>query len=396
MSLFVFDRLIDASEFCNFKKERESLLRQLNNNQCVKLFAPRNFGKTSLLKNIISTEWQDVNADKRIAIYVEFYSVKSHEDISLKLSIAFNQALSSKKTLGQKLNQIVQNLKFVRPTWKPPTDENSFGEFSLQSNSGAKYIPFEQLFAQIQNLQIAGTFEFLIIFDEFQEIAHIAKAEAQLRECLQKLSPDIPIVICGSKEHLLQKIFHEPKRPFHNWGSTLELKPILTSEYTEYINGKLSLVNLKINEEASALLQQKLNFIPEQINRVCEFAASQFSGKNFREIKPIDIAPLLKKFISDSESVYSRHFAQLSASERAVILAIANAGKIEKTNSKQFLKFIPSLTAASVNRIIIRLLDGSILQRVAIDNKLHIQLEDPLFALYIQESGLLLSLINND
>ena len=191
MSLFVYDRLIDATEFCNFVAEREKLLEYLRNGNCVKLFAPRNFGKTSLIKNIVGEDWVREDENRRTIVYIELYSVASLEDLSLKATQAFNKALSAKKSVGMRLPQIARALKSVKATWQPPTEGslNPFGEFSIRTDTGQSVVPFEEVFEQINRIQESGTFEFAIILDEFQEIAHISKAEALMRDALEKLAP---------------------------------------------------------------------------------------------------------------------------------------------------------------------------------------------------------------
>lgn len=151
-------------------------------------------------------------------------------------------------------------------------------------------------------------------------------------------------------------------------------------------------MQLKISNDASVLLKQKLNYIPEEINRVCDFAVKYFACNKFREIKSNEIDLLLKTFISESESVYSIPVAHLSSIKIAVILAIVFVGEIDKTNSKEFLNLIPTVTAASVNRIILRLLDSGTLQRFISNAKIYIRMEDPLFVLYIGQSGMLLAI----
>jgi hypothetical protein len=399
MTLFVYDRLIDASEFCNFKRERQSLLEAFQNGGCVKLFAPRNFGKTSLVKNIVSKEWVEENESKRVFVYVELYSVVSLEDISVKVTQAFNKAISSKKSLSKRLGALAKSMAKLRPTWQPPTGEgsNPFGEFSIRTEDGHGVVPFPEILETANRLQLAGTFEFAFAFDEFQEVAHVQKAEALLRDALQNLSPKIPIVICGSKQHLLQRIFEQPKRPFHKWGNTVELRKIPVTEYTEFLNSKFNQVGLNISDSASDLLQQRLNFVPEQINRVCDFMAQKlkhcgWNANGLIIIEEIAIEKALKDFVEESASLYSNQFAALEITERKVVIAIASMGIVQQVNSKDFLRLIPNLTAASVSRIVTRLLDSGTIQEIQIDRKRHIRLEDPLLAIYIKESGLMLGL----
>lgn len=81
----------------------------------------------------------------------------------------------------------------------------------------------------------AGKFSFLLILDEFQEISNIRQAEAKLRAGLQELGPENPVIILGSKQHMLDKIFNKSKVPFHAWGTTIKLRNIPHEEYFLYM-----------------------------------------------------------------------------------------------------------------------------------------------------------------
>ena len=62
--------------------------------------------------------------------------------------------------------------------------------------------------------------ESLIVLDEFQDVAFIEEAPAQLRTCLEALG-DVPILFLGSKRHLLADLFAGPEAPLSAWGTDL-------------------------------------------------------------------------------------------------------------------------------------------------------------------------------
>jgi AAA+ ATPase superfamily predicted ATPase len=130
-SLFEYDRLINEDQFCNFKQEQLQLLKFINSGNCVKIYGHRNFGKTSLIKNIIGKKWQAANKTKRTVVYIDLYSVSSLEDISLEFTKAFQKAINSKKTLFDKGLDWLKMLKRVRPAWTISPDSDSLGNFVL-------------------------------------------------------------------------------------------------------------------------------------------------------------------------------------------------------------------------------------------------------------------------
>ncbi len=69
------------------------------------------------------------------------------------------------------------------------------------------------------DLIYASNIPIFLVLDEFQDIALIDEAEALFRNGLEHIHSQIPVVISGSKQHLLNHIFARPKAPFFNWGS---------------------------------------------------------------------------------------------------------------------------------------------------------------------------------
>ncbi len=53
MKRFIYDQLVTAENICNLTRERTAIGRHFVCRERVVVYAPRNFGKTSLLKNVV-------------------------------------------------------------------------------------------------------------------------------------------------------------------------------------------------------------------------------------------------------------------------------------------------------------------------------------------------------
>ena len=373
---FEYDRLIKEEDFCNFSSEKEKLFDHICAGDCVKIFGPRNFGKTSLVKNIVADKWVKADANHRAIIYADFYSVLSLHDISLELTKAFNHALAGKKSLFDKGLDWIKTLKQLRPVWSPSLDGDGVGEFSIKTESNSSVIDFELIFQNVNELQRAGKMNFLIILDEFQEISKIKAAEARLRNALQCFTINIPVVILGSKQHLLNQIFNRPKSPFYSWGITMEIEAIPYQQYCSYMNQRFVLAQKKIGPEISHYLQDKMNRIPESINRLCDIIAREL------ETSVIDIPAIncaIKILIDQSRSLYEIQFASLNINQRKVVIALAQVGKITSITGVVFLQKTNGVSKSGVAEIVKKLLDESVISRVQGEYCL----TDPLFREYV-------------
>ncbi|MBF0367552.1 MAG: ATP-binding protein [Oligoflexia bacterium] len=346
----------------------------------MKIYGPRNFGKTSLVKNILAPKWESENRDNRIILYADFYSVESLENISIELTKGFNKAISAKKNLFDKGMNWVKSLKNIRPVWQPSTTGDGIGDFSIRTEHNNEIVDFEILFENINNLSCNKKnkkkgLEFLIILDEFQEIAKIKRAEAKLRNALQNLASNIPVIILGSKQHLLSQVFDRPKAPFYSWGYTIELHPIDYEQYNNYLNERFTQINQSIDLETSTYLQNKLNRIPEAINRFCDFIARDSLIANIsKEIVDLKI----QEFIDKSRSLYENNYTQFNKNPRKVLLALAKARVVSAVTGQKFLKEVPSVSKTGVSDIVKTLLDDSVISRdISSDGEFLYRISDP-------------------
>ena len=387
-ALFLYDRLIEAKDICNFVAEIDRLNDHLERGRCVRLYGRRNFGKTSIVKNVAAKRWEARDPSRRVVVYVDFFSIGNLDDISFELTKAFNSAISRKRNLFERGLDWMRALKRVRPTWQPPTAEGGFGEFSIRTESGRSVVDFQDVITNIGNLTREGDLRFLIIFDEFQQIAAIPKADAKLRESLQTLDNETPVVVLGSKQHMLAEIFDRNKAPFASWGTTIELKEIPYDAYHDYIATRLRTVGKSIDIEASRHLQNLMDRIPESINRLCDFLADL---PEVTRIDNVNIDNGLTILLDQTLSIYSQRYVKFTARQRLVLCALARRHYTSSVLAADFVNEVQQLSKSGIEKIVARMLDDSVVERIAgPDGELAYVISDPLFRIYIHRYKILL------
>lgn len=377
---FEYDRVIGEKDFCNFSKEKEDLLSYVEAKDCVKIYGLRNFGKTSLVKEIVAKKWEAKDFNNRIIIYIDLFSVLSLEDISAEFTESFNKAFIKNKSIIKRIINFTSKLKSIRPVWSPSSDSNEIGSFSFTTESQKSIIPFTDILKNIEHLAKHEKFDFLLILDEFQEIVNIPKAEAKLRGAFQFLESKVPIIILGSKYHLLKKIFNAPKAPFSNWGMSIELGPIPMDEYYIYMKERFKNAGKTISLESSEYIQQQMFREPEAINRMCEYIAKD---KMISSISNEIIRNKMLSFVESGRSKYSEAFADLKKNERLLLLGIVCESDVYQITSSSFLKKT-GLSKSSVSNIIEKLLNQSIVYRLEKNGKYIYKIADPFFELYLK------------
>ena len=381
-SYFTYDRLLDEQEVCNFKDEIGRLSAHVRAGRAVRLYGKRNFGKTSIVKNVVARRWEKEAPERRVVFFVDLYAARTLDDISIEFTKAFNIALSGKRRTWEKGLEWLKVLRQVRPTWTPAIDGKNFGEFSLKTEAGASLVNFQNVIANIGELAKASSFEFLIVLDEFQEICQIPQAAPKLRSSLESLGQGVPIVILGSAQHLLAKIFQTPRAPFYNWGTSVEFSYIPYSEYHQYITDRWRLAGKNATEEVTQALQDLVDRIPENVNRFADYIATQ---PGTVEVSKASLESYLDGYLSQTMSIYSHRFAGFSSSQRRVLRVLASQHLAKGVLGSKFITAVGEVSKTGISRIIKQFLDDGVIYRefYGDDQVPAYCLADPLFRHYI-------------
>jgi len=387
-SFFTYDRLLEAPDICNFTEEAKRLAEHVKAGRAVRIYGRRNFGKTSIIKNIVARQWEQEAPERRVVFFVDLYSVQSLADLSFEFTKAFNMALSTKRKAWEKGLDWLKVLSRVRPTWTPPVDASDFGSFSIKTEAGASLVDFQTVLANIAALQQAGSFEFLIVLDEFQEIGLIPQAAAKLRTSLEALGRGLPIVVLGSAQHLLEKIFQTPRAPFYHWGTSVEFGYIPYHEYHEYIAERWRRAGKSTTAQATRALQDSVDRIPESINRLADFIASQ--PGDF-EVLATSLPAYLGAYLDQSLSIYAHRFAGFSVSQRRVLRALAREHRAVKVLGAEFVAAVGKVSKTGIDRILKQFLNDGVVYRdfLGKEQTPAYILADPLFRHYLVRYQLL-------
>ena len=179
--------------------------------------------------------------------------------------------------------------------------------------------------------RIAEEVDSLIVLDEFQDVALVPEAPAQLRACLEALGA-VPVLLLGSKRHLLTDLFAAPGAPLSEWGTELEFKSIPYDEYHAYLE-RFSPRRLTISPEVAARLQDDMQRVPEAINRL---GAQLLESHADAAIDYPKVQAALVKLLENREGRYASYLAAFSGTDENVLTEIARRGRVEHPQSKSF------------------------------------------------------------
>lgn len=356
--VFFFHTILPREEICNYTKVQSDLLTSMLNGERRVLFGRRNIGKTSLVQNAIVPDFCAKLKNNTFVLFVDFYGVKSLEHIRDRVVEAFQRAFSATFPKRALFAAATTYLKGLRPVVSadPMTGEAGISIESVHSNTA---VTLEQIFEKISEL--SKSHSCLLVFDEFQDIHFIPQAEAKLRRLFENLPPRMPILVFGSKQHLLSEIFAKPRAPFASWGLPYEIPKISKEDYHAYINMRFKSQRLKIELAATEYLLIRLQNVPEAINIVCD-EITRLRPEKMKTIANDDIEIAIEQVTRNSASLFRTLVATLSIGEEDVLRGIAKMQPVASVRSKDFLSK-SKLSSTGASKALKRLLDaGHVLQ----------------------------------
>ncbi len=372
MKEFIFDRLVDRDNICDLEKEKEQIQRLIDDKKNIIVYAQRNFGKTSLVKNVIIEDFRRKHK-KNFVFFADLMSVKDMDSICLRLKSALENSVQESlpaKSIFDNIKGFFKNLRPVAYVDNMTQDV----KFSLEStNAHTKNIQIADIFESIA--QIGEEYPSLIVIDEFQDVALIDEAESLFRNSFQQIT-NIPIIILGSKKHLLKDIFALPRSPLANFGQDVVINPIDYEKYHEYILERFASKKLTMNKENSTYLQDLMQRQPEAINILCY---EIFHNNNDLEVDKTVINKAIQSILEQRNKRFEVLISSLSIAKEKILIAIAKNDNFEKLQTKEFTSLV-DLTPRSVKSNVSDLMNQGLVD--VEDNKYYVC--DPLLKMYLK------------
>ena len=354
---FVFDGLVDEANLLNQKQAISDIFSYIKDKKKIVLYGSRNRAKTSIIRNIIFPKWKKQNP-KGLAIYIELMHVKDLADISERFTKSFNQSYGELAKIKTFLDTTIKLFKGLRPSYE--LGENGKMEFSIKSSDGKNIVDIEELLDRIHDLSEKGV-PCLLCFDEFQDIAFVKKAEAILRRKFEDIGSKIPIIVLGSKQHVLTEVFEKPKAPFYKWGVKIEISNIPYEEYYPYLKERFIGELVNTSDEVLKYLQDALFRSPEEIHRIGYEANRKCSSMPLTEGI---IDGLIDQYIEGNGTVFESRVDHITSQQLSFLkqIVFSRDRKVSGIYSQDFLHKV-GVSSPGMQKIVKRLLDRGFIDR---------------------------------
>jgi AAA+ ATPase superfamily predicted ATPase len=244
---FKYGVVVSGNDFANREKELKELAGKLRENVRIFLVAPRRYGKTSLIENVL----ERVRKRGLLTAYVDLYWATSSREF---LEYYVSSLLRGSKSSTRRVLSIVKDfLPRLRP--RLSFDQEGKVELTFDISKQPPLQAEQEVFNLPEQIAKAQGKRFVVVLDEFQEILKLdgEELERQIRAAIQHHS-NVSYLFAGSKSHMLIDMVSDRTRPFYQMGTLMTLDKIPEEEFRSFIESKF--------------IQSGKNISPSALNRI--------------------------------------------------------------------------------------------------------------------------------
>src|SRR3954470_15134712 len=265
---FRFGALALDEAFTDREREVAELSADMRNGQDVVVFAPRRYGKSSLIWRVA----QELVSSTVLVAQVDLMTTPTRAKLAEKLAKTIHDDIASPLFRAKERLRVFQGLR-ITPTVTVDPDDGTLG-FSFTPGFAR-----EDLDATIERLlelpgRLAGERDrrVALILDEFQEIADIDPGLPKLMRAVFQQQAEVAHVSLGSRRHMMRRIFSDANEPFWRSAKQMELGVITPEHFRGYIRRQFERTGRVITADGVRAIIGATGGHPYATQELCYFA----------------------------------------------------------------------------------------------------------------------------
>jgi hypothetical protein len=315
---FLFGTLAFDESFADRRREIAELASDIRNGQDVVVFAPRRYGKSSL----ISAAAQQLAKKKVLVADVDLMTTPNKERFAAALASSIYEHIAAPlERVWAKAAAPFRRLR-VQPamTLDPETGAVAFS-FAAAREPADVDATIEGLLRLPAELEGARGRRIALVFDEFQEIVDIDPHLPKLMRAIFQRQPEICHVYLGSKRHVMERIFNDVNEPFWRSAKAIELGRIPVEEFSAFIGERFQATGRQAEPETIARVLGLTEGHPHATQEISYFLWEQTPVGTSASPERLDAA--LGAVLRAEHSHFSLLWEEAARAQRLVLQALA-------------------------------------------------------------------------
>jgi uncharacterized protein len=343
--------------------DRESELRALEadilNGQNVVIFAPRRYGKSSLVWRAA----QRLTAKKVLVAQIDLMTVATKEQFAAKLAQAIYEEIASPLYRArERAAGVFRGLRITPTMTLDPID----GSLSFSFTAG--YAPedvdatLERLLQLPAELAAERKRRTCLVFDEFQEVLELGPGLPALMRSVFQEQPEVAHVYLGSKRAMMARLFNDENEPFWRSAKHMELGVIAPDDFAPFVRDRFESTGRRIDAVALDGVLATTRGHPYATQELCYHLWEETPAKRTARRQQLDAA--VDRVLRSENAHFTLIWDRASRVQRATLQALA-AEPLVAATSRDFRRRHALPGGSSVQRALDALVAEELVVREA-------------------------------
>jgi uncharacterized protein len=316
---FVYGEVVPSEAFVDREVELARLVTDLDECQKVFLISPRRYGKSSLIRQALTS------LTRRGALPVDI-TVSSYSSY-LSFLEGYARALATVETRWERArNWLMSVISSTRPEVRYEPDESGPGRltvaFPLVHSERDLNRVANDVFALPGRLASDRKRNVVVALDEFQAIDGFngGSVEHALRAAVQQ-QRNVGYVFAGSEPSLMEKMIG-PKRPFYKAGPVMRLDKIPLDVFAAFIESRFTKTGIRAEAGLGAAIVELAGNLPYDVQRLAHETWDDIKGTGGRRASLEHLHATLARLLSEQETIFEALWQRFTLAQRGALRAV--------------------------------------------------------------------------
>lgn len=316
---FTFGALALDKSFTNREPEIRELVRDMENGQDVLVYAPRRYGKSSL---VLRAGQRAIRKGVLVG-YCDLMRTPTKERFAAALAKTIYSDLET--AAGQafeRATRLFRGLRIVPTVEVDPIDGSLRFVFHAGRQRAAIDDTIEALLMLPGQIAAERKRRAVLVFDEFQEILTLDRHFPNLMRSVFQEQPEVGHVYLGSKRHVLERIFDDENEPFWRSSKRIEIGTIEAGAFARFLRKRFEETEKGVDDEALSRVLEATGGHPYGTQELAYFLWELVPTGHFARIGDVEAA--LAQALRSEHNHFAKLWDDAPHAQRLVMLALAD------------------------------------------------------------------------
>jgi hypothetical protein len=314
---FRFGPLALDEAFTDRQDEIASLVADARNGQDVVVFAPRRYGKSSLVWRVA----QELVKDDVLVAQVDLMRTPTKDQLAAKLAKTIHEELATRLWNAKERLKVFADLR-LKPTITVNPNDGAVS-FSFDARAAQEDIDatLEELLSTLGRIAAERERRVVLVLDEFQEVVDIDPGLIKLMRSVFQEQPEVAHIYLGSKRHMMRQIFNDENEPFWRSAKQTELDVIPPDLFAPYALARFEETGKELDRDACERALDLTGGHPYATQELLYFLWEGTPPGERADLSTIDAA--LDATLRSEHSHFSLIWEGVSSAQKRVLQALA-------------------------------------------------------------------------